>query len=223
MTVKGFLGKAFSLAAVAALSLPLIAAGQSFGIVPGDLYAASYRDVAQEQLSDYIPAPIAALYKSKDTYTGPILAPKAETFSEAVISNYNWREDTITDTNVGGMEGLVGYGLSAVFGSAGIAMAAWNDKKGKRDNVIEDDKDFLGMWMGTAFGVGAASSATTISGAVTHNTAVSTAGAGMALAAFGMVAAIPPLLAARSVWYNFNSGYDKVDVNAKIRGPILSA
>ena len=120
---KGWLsniaGKAFSIASVAALCLPLVGLGQAVGIVPGSYHADSYRDIGAsivQMIEDY-KAPQEALAEHGAVLISP------DGFQESYFGYDDTPAFKVDDTHITGLEGVAALGAGALFGTAGIVAA----------------------------------------------------------------------------------------------------
>lgn len=120
---KGWLsniaGKAFSVASVAALCLPLVGLGQAVGIVPGGYHADSYRDIGAsivQMIEDY-KAPQEALAEHGAVLISP------DGFQESYFGYDYAPAFKVDDTHINGLEGVAALGTGALLGTAGIVAA----------------------------------------------------------------------------------------------------
>lgn len=211
--VKGFLGKAFSLAAVAAISLPLIAVGQAYDVVPGGIQSSHYFDAAQVQILD---EPIEA-----QSQYPVVTVQHFQEYDRASIDNAA-PADTATDTNISGGEALISYTASAAFSGVGIGMAAWQDKDKKLSSSLRNDGHNLMAITGAAGEVMRVSNNLSVMGSLTDSKSTKNAGAAMAVVALGIMATIPPYLVTQSVRYNFFNGQEKPSIPVRHQHPIIA-
>lgn len=233
---KGWLsiiaGKAFSIASVAALCLPLVGLGQVFGIVPGSYYADSYKDIGSavvQMIEDY-QAPEEALAERGVAILEPI------SFQESYYGYDEAPAFKIDDTHISGLEGVAAMGAGALLGTAGIVAAGIS-----RGGVGEDGEFEPIKYTFNALGEGMAplgkivlplAAIDIVGGDSPSGQAAGAALAGVALAVAGTFAAAAVggsyYLGGRSVYENFirddeaaPSDHDKAVKSANAPSPTM--
>ena len=234
---KGWLsniaGKAFSIASVAALCLPLVGLGQAVGIVPGSYHADSYRDIGAsivQMIEDY-KAPQEALAEHGAVLISP------DGFQESYFGYDDTPAFKVDDTHITGLEGVAALGAGALFGTAGIVAAGVSRGGVGEDGEFEPIKhtfNALGESMAPLGKIVLPLAAIDIIGGDSPSgDAASAALAGMALAVAGTFAAAATggsyYLGGRSVYENFirddkaaPSDHDKAVKSASEPAPTMA-